>query len=125
MGVLAPRSAQAGPSARLPIQTSGNYLQVTFKHLPQPLRSHIRSYRTLGQLLKIPPFSAHSARIFILVGILLFSNFRSPCKISEPYNNSFWEKINSGGRQREREKTLLIVDTFRDSASKPAQTNYQ
>jgi hypothetical protein len=28
---------------------------VTFKHLPQPLRSHIRSFGTLGQLLKIPP----------------------------------------------------------------------
>ena len=29
---------------------------VTFKHLPEPLRSLIRSFRTLGQLLKIPPF---------------------------------------------------------------------
>ena len=26
--------------------------RVTFKHLPQPLRSHIRSFGTLGQLLK-------------------------------------------------------------------------
>ena len=26
--------------------------RVTFKHLPQPLRSHIRSFETLGQLLK-------------------------------------------------------------------------
>ena len=30
--------------------------RVTFKHLPKPLRSHTRSFRTLGQLLKIPPF---------------------------------------------------------------------
>ena len=29
--------------------------RVTFKHLPQPLRSHIRSFGILGQLLKIPP----------------------------------------------------------------------
>ena len=38
--------------------------RVTFKHLPQPLRSHIRSFGTIGQLFKIPPFSAqksHSA----------------------------------------------------------------
>ena len=30
--------------------------RVTFKHLPQPLRSYIRSFGTLGQLFKIPPF---------------------------------------------------------------------
>ena len=30
--------------------------RVTFKHLPQPLRSHTRSFGILGQLLKIPPF---------------------------------------------------------------------
>ena len=30
--------------------------KVTFKHLPQLLRSHIGSLETLGQLLKIPPF---------------------------------------------------------------------
>jgi hypothetical protein len=35
--------------------------RVTFKHLPQPLRCYIRSFGTLGQLLKIPPFSANSA----------------------------------------------------------------
>ena len=29
--------------------------RVTFKHLPQPLRSHIQSFITLGQLFKIPP----------------------------------------------------------------------
>ena len=46
-------------------------------HLPQPLRSHIRSFGTLGQLLKIPPFSVHSAGgrgvpNFFVVGILPF-----------------------------------------------------
>jgi hypothetical protein len=38
--------------------------RVTFKHLPQPLRRHIWIFGTLGQLFKIPPFSAqksHSA----------------------------------------------------------------
>jgi hypothetical protein len=32
--------------------------RVTFKHLPQPLRSHILSFGTIGQIFKIPPFSA-------------------------------------------------------------------
>jgi hypothetical protein len=32
--------------------------RVTFKHLPQPLQSHILSFGTLGQLFRIPPFSA-------------------------------------------------------------------
>ena len=74
--------------------------RVTCKHLPQPLRSHILSFGTLGQIFKIPPFSAqksHSAggrggpRIFFLVGILIFLIFRSPCKISKPYDNPLWE----------------------------------
>ena len=30
--------------------------------------------------------------IFFLVGILIFLLVRSPCKISEPYDNPFWEK---------------------------------
>ena len=29
---------------------------ISFKHLPQPLRSHMQSFITLGQLFKIPPF---------------------------------------------------------------------
>ena len=32
---------------------SGASVQVTFKHLPQPHKSHIRSFETLQQLLKI------------------------------------------------------------------------
>ena len=57
MVVLAPGSAHARPSAQLPIDTSGNFpahsvCRVTFKHLPQLLRSHIESFGTLGQLLK-------------------------------------------------------------------------
>jgi hypothetical protein len=57
MGVLAPGSAHARPSARPPLDTSGNFsgtnvCRVTFKHLPQPLICHIRSFGTIGQLLK-------------------------------------------------------------------------
>jgi hypothetical protein len=53
MGVLASGSAHTRPPARPSIDTSG----LTFKHLPQPLRSHIRSFGALGQLLIIPPLS--------------------------------------------------------------------
>ena len=48
MGVLAPGSAHAWPSAQPPIDVSG----VTIKHLPQPLRSHIWSFGKLGQIWK-------------------------------------------------------------------------
>ena len=53
MGVLAPGSAHARPSARPPFDLSEkNYgarvCRVTFKHPHQPLRSHIGSFRTLA-----------------------------------------------------------------------------
>ena len=46
MGVLAPRSAHAIPSARAPIGMSGNFsgarvFRTTYKHLPQLLRTYI------------------------------------------------------------------------------------
>jgi hypothetical protein len=105
MGVLAPSSAHNRRSA--PIDTNekkfiASVCKVAFKHLPQPLRSHIQSFGTLGQLLKIPPFctqkshsahKSHSAK----VGILIFLLVRDPCNISKPYENPFWEKINSCG----------------------------
>jgi hypothetical protein len=68
--------------------------RVTFKHLPQPLRSHILSFGTLVQLFKIHPFPPKNRivpRIFWGVGILTFLLLRSPCKIAKPYDNLFWE----------------------------------
>jgi hypothetical protein len=46
---------------------------------------------------------------FTQVSYFLFA----PCKISEPYNNFFWEKSNPAERRKkkEREITPLIVDT--------------
>jgi hypothetical protein len=54
--------------ARLTVRSSPHQLErkfsgahvcrVTFKHLPQPLQSHILSFGTFGQFFKIPPFSA-------------------------------------------------------------------
>ena len=94
MGVLAPGSAHARPSAR-----------------PPSTRAEIRSFRILGQLLKLPPLSAqkcHSAGIgggpqfLLFIGILIFLLLRNPCKISEPYDNPFW-----GFEQRRREKKKI------------------
>ena len=61
MWVLAPRLHTLEGVARPPINMSENVVsahvcKVTFKHLPQPIRSHTQSFRTLGLLLKIPPF---------------------------------------------------------------------
>ena len=60
MGVLAPGSAHARPTTRRPIDMSEkNSLHVFAKSpsniSPTALNSHIRSFGTLGQLLKIPP----------------------------------------------------------------------
>ena len=104
IGVLAHRlrtldRSLVPPSTRAEISGT-RVCKVTFKHLPQPHQSHILSFGTLVQLFKIPPFSAqklHSAGgrgespQFFLVGILIFLLLRSPCKISKPYNNPFWE----------------------------------
>ena len=53
--------------------------RITCKNLPQPLRSHIRSFGTLEQLVKIPTLSAQKCHvqgvgypIFLGVGILMF-----------------------------------------------------
>ena len=57
------------------------------KHLAQPLRSHSWRLGTLGQLLKKKKtFSAQNMHSRILPFLLL----RSPCKISELYDDPFW-----------------------------------
>ena len=60
---------------------------------------------------------------FFFNGILIFLLVRSPCKISKPYDNPFWEKVTQGERRegeiRAREKTLLIVDTYHCPHSEP------
>jgi hypothetical protein len=53
MRVLAPGPVHARPSANPPSKLAEI---VTFKHLPQPLRSHIQSFGTLGKVLKFSPF---------------------------------------------------------------------
>jgi hypothetical protein len=57
-------------SACPPMDRSGHFLAhmsaVTIKHLPQPLSSHIRSFGTLGQLFKIPPFPPKYVILFFI-----------------------------------------------------------
>jgi hypothetical protein len=48
-------SADGGPHSRV--------CAVTFKHPPRPIRSHIRSFGTLGQHLKLLPFVRPSAGV--------------------------------------------------------------
>ena len=38
--------------------------------------------------------------VIFLIGILIFLLLRSPCKISEPYDNPFWYFSNGGERKR-------------------------
>ena len=59
MGVLNPGSAHARPSALPPIDVSRNFpahvsAEITLKHLPQPLKSHIWCFGPLRQ--PISPF---------------------------------------------------------------------
>ena len=63
--------------------------------------------------LKIPLLSTqnlHSAggrrgpKLLVLIGILIFLLVRSPCKILDPYDNSFWGKSNPRREREEREK---------------------
>jgi hypothetical protein len=82
--------------------------RVTFKHLPQPLRSHLLSFGTLGQLFKIPPFSSQkSHRIIVLVGILILLLLRSPCKIAKTLQQTLlWELAMSPEEERKRTNAI-------------------
>ena len=118
MGVLAPRSVHARPSARPPIDTIGNFpahvSAVTFTNFPHPLRSNIRSFRTLGKVLKIFPLTPPiydiaggrgGPQLFYLIGILIFLLVRSPCKIWELF---LGDLADDGRRERgERREKIM------------------
>jgi hypothetical protein len=73
--------------------------------------TNIYSPNPIGQVFKIPPFSAQKSHSeggrgsflkYFLGGILLYLLLRSACKIPEPYNKPFWEKLgetNPSGRK--------------------------
>ena len=102
MGVLAPGSAHARPSSQPPISTSGNFRRTCLQsHLqtspPSPQKSYLKfqNPRTIFENpLPCPP-TCVIARIFVVVGILIILLVRSPCKTSEPYDNPFYETIQS------------------------------
>ena len=51
------------------------------------------------------------------VGFLILVLLRSPCKISEPKDNPFWEKSNPSRREKEerkKEKKTPLVDPILD-----------
>jgi hypothetical protein len=85
MGVLAHRlctlDSRSSPYRHERKFSAAHVSRVTSKHLPRPVRSHIRSFGNLGQLFKIPLLSAqicHSAggrgvpRFFFCIQILIF-----------------------------------------------------
>ena len=131
MGVLATGSANARPSCSPPIDTRRNFpahvYRVTFKNLPQPLRSHIRSFGTLGQLLNLPPLSPQicgsaggrgGPRLFWLIGILIFLLLMSPCKNLKAYDNPFWSFEQ---RHEERKKKINYLKYWPPSFPPAAQ----
>ena len=50
--VCARKTLRSAPHRRERKFSGARVCRVTFKHLPQPLKSHIRSFGTLGQILK-------------------------------------------------------------------------
>ena len=64
MWVLALHQCTLEGVARSPINIrtffDAHVCLVAFKHRPQPLRSHIQRFGTLGQLFKIPPLSTQN-----------------------------------------------------------------
>jgi hypothetical protein len=82
---LALRSAHTRPSAQALINTSGNFFGAS-------VRSNFLPFQVI-----LSPFH-------------FFSEIK---EISEPYDNSFWEKSNLAERKKEERKeiTPLIVDT--------------
>jgi hypothetical protein len=107
--------------------------RVTFKHLPQPLQSHIRSFGTIGQLFKIPPFSAQKSHSkggrggpqnFVLVGIIIFLLLKAHAKFQNPTTIPSGRISNEPGeRERKREKMPFIVATYIYASSQGQRTH--
>ena len=97
--------------------SSAHVCRDTFKHLPQPLRSHIRSFGTLWKLFKIPPFPPKYVIVrgvggvpefcFRLESSYLFylgahTNFQNPTTI-------FWENEQWAGEKKEERKRIPLT----------------
>ena len=120
MGGLAHGSVHARPSAQPPIYMReifrAHLCRVAFKHLLQPIKCHMQSFRALGKF--VTPFSTPNTHIagergggspfFYFIGILIFFRVRSPCKISKPYIKTFWQKSKDRRERRERRKKKAV-----------------
>jgi hypothetical protein len=88
-----------------PHQTSGNFpahmsAESSSNTSPNPSEVISEVLEPLDNFSKYPPFPpknrivrgvAGIPEFFFWVGILIFLLLRSPCKISKPYDNPFWE----------------------------------
>ena len=78
---------------------------------PQPLRSHTRSFGILGQLLKIPPFSAHSPggrggpQMFFWLESFFFCELGALAKFWNPTTTPSWILL-TALRKREEDWNL-------------------
>ena len=104
--VRARGTLRSAPHRHLRKFSGTHFCRVTFKHLPQPLRSHNRSFRTLRQVVQdIYEISQFLGKIGLIggggeevsdlfsspVGIFLFMLLGSTCKNSGPYVKSSWD----------------------------------
>jgi hypothetical protein len=89
MGVLSPGSAHVRPSAQPPIEVSRKF-------------SGTRVSRFT--FWNFPHFPVKIGLFWGVGGVLIFMLLRSPCKIWEPYDNSFLEIKQMTGRERTEER---------------------
>ena len=60
---------------------------------------------------------------FVPPQILFFLWVKTPCKISEPYDNPFWEKSNPAQRKKERENAVYSGHLVPWQRMQAARTN--
>ena len=53
---------------------------------------------------KIDPWGAGGSPNNLFTQVLVFLWLKTPCKISKPYDNSFWEKSNPSGKERKKRR---------------------
>ena len=74
------------------------FCRITFRHLPQPLQSHIQDPSQKSGPLFWGGKGAPKNLIFIV--ILLFLLLRSPCQNLKSYDSPFWGKSRGSNKKR-------------------------
>jgi hypothetical protein len=130
LSVCTAAAVEPGTSLASPVNTKSRNLfclKTSIVHTnkaSQPHRLLLKSFGTskwyrilLAPMGVLAPGSAHARPSVqppikkISPQILFCLWLKTPCKISEPYDNPFWEKNNGSGRKKGEKKTTLIVDT--------------